>query len=150
MAVLNVLVDREPAQVWEVLSDGWAYAEWVVGTRSVREVDPHWPRQGSRIHYAFGVGRWVLEDVTTVRLVEPGHRLELEAHAGSLGSARISIALLPWGEGRTVVILDEHPLTGPGARWHTVVVDVLLRVRNQRMVHSLARLVQERSPARGG
>jgi hypothetical protein len=51
-----------------------------------------------------------------VRLVEPCRLLELEAHAGRLGSARVSIELLDWGEGRTVVILDEHPLTGPGAR----------------------------------
>lgn len=146
MAVLNVLVDRDPSQVWDVLSDGRSYAEWVVGTKHIKEADPRWPELGSRIEYSVGVGRWTIEDITTVRLVEPGQRLELEAQAGWLGSARISIVLLPWGEGQTLVILDEHPLTGPGATWHTALVDVVLRIRNQRMVRSLARLVHERHP----
>ena len=146
MAVLNVLVDRSPAQVWDVLSDGRAYADWVMGTRHIKDVDPRWPSQGSQIHYAVGAGRFTIEDVTTVRLVEPPHRLELEAHAGKLGSARISISLLPWGEDRTVVILDEHALTGPGRWWHTAAVDVALRFRNQRMVRKLAGIVHARHP----
>jgi uncharacterized protein YndB with AHSA1/START domain len=144
MAVLNVLVDRAPGQVWDVLADGQAYARWVVGTRRIQGVDPHWPEEGCQIRFLVGAGPFTLEDITTVRLVEPGHRLELEAHAGPLGTARISISLMPWGEDRTVVVLDEHPLTGPGARWHTVVVDTLLRVRNRRMVGKLAGLVHQR------
>ncbi|MGH3833701.1 MAG: SRPBCC family protein [Pseudonocardiaceae bacterium] len=146
MAVLNVLVDRDPKQVWSVLSDGWSYAEWVVGTRHIRDVDTDWPAQGSRLRYVLSVGRWTVEDVTTVRLVDPERRLELEANAGQLGSARVSFELLPWGEDHTVVIVDEHPLTGPGARLHWAGVEVLLRFRNQRMVRSLARVVRERHP----
>ena len=34
MAVLNMLIEHNPEQVWQVLSDGWAYAEWVTGTRN--------------------------------------------------------------------------------------------------------------------
>jgi uncharacterized protein YndB with AHSA1/START domain len=112
VAVLNVLIDRDPKQVWDVLSDGWAYAEWVVGTKDIREVDRDWPAEGSQIHYTVGFGAWTVEDVTTVRLVETGRRLELEANAGWVGSARVSISLLPWGTGQTLVIIDEHPLTG--------------------------------------
>jgi uncharacterized protein YndB with AHSA1/START domain len=146
VAVLNVLVDRGPREVWDVLSDGGAYAEWVMGTRHIRDVDPAWPELGSKIHYVVGIGPWTYEDTTTVRLIEPGQHLELEAHAGPLGSARISIVLLPWGKDRTVVILDEHPLTGPGARWHSVLVEGLLRLRNERMLRSLARVVSQRHP----
>jgi uncharacterized protein YndB with AHSA1/START domain len=149
MAVLNVLVDRDPGQVWDVLSDGRSYASWVVGTKRICDVDTHWPEEGSRIRFSVGIGRWTIEDVTTVRLVEPGRRLELEANAGWVGSARISITLLPWGDDHTVVILDEHPLTGPGRQWHTAVVDTLLRVRNQRMVRSLAKLVHARHVEQG-
>jgi uncharacterized protein YndB with AHSA1/START domain len=149
MAVLNVLVDRAPGQVWDVLSDGQSYARWVVGTKRIRDVDPRWPEQGSRIRFSVGMGPWTVEDVTTVRLVDRGRRLELEANAGWLGSARISINLLPWGDDHTLVILDEHPLTGPGRRWHTAVADTLLRVRNQRMVRSLARLVHARHAQQG-
>lgn len=82
--------------------------------------------------------------MTTVRYVDHGKRLELEANAGKVGSARVSISLLPWGEDRTVVVIDEHPLTGPGAWWHTVLTDAALRLRNQRMVRQLARVVHER------
>ncbi|HVV20407.1 MAG TPA: SRPBCC family protein [Pseudonocardiaceae bacterium] len=146
MAVLNVLVDRRPEHVWDVLSDGGAYAEWVVGTRRIRRVDDHWPEEGSQIHFTVQLGPVSIDDVTTVRLVEPGHRLELEAAAGWLGTARVSIALLPWGGSQTLVILDEHPLTGPGARWHSVALDALLRLRNQRMVRGLADLVHRRHP----
>ena len=146
MTVLNVLVDRSPGEVWDVLSDGRAYAEWVMGTRHVRDVDPDWPALGSKIHYTLGIGRWTFDDITTVRLAEPGQRLELEAHAGRLGTARVSIVLLPWGERQTVLILDEHPLSGPGARWHSMLVEALLRLRNGRMLRSLARVVHERHP----
>jgi uncharacterized protein YndB with AHSA1/START domain len=148
MAVLNVLIEHSPEQVWQVLSDGWAYAEWVAGTRNIRDVDDRWPEPGTRIHYTAGAGPWTLDDVTTVRVMEPGRRLELEAHARRLGSARVSIELLDWGEGRTVVIIDEHPLTGPGARWHSVPLDAALRLRNRRMMRSLARVVRERHQGR--
>lgn len=144
--MLNVLIERTPEQVWDVLSDGRTYAEWVAGTQHIRDVDAGWPEPGARIHFTVGVGRWRIDDVTTVRLMEPCRRLELEAHAGRLGSARVSIELLAWGEGRTVVIIDEHPLTGPGARWHSVPLDAALRVRNRRMMRSLARVVSERHP----
>lgn len=144
MAVLNVLIERTPEQVWDVLSDGRAYAEWVAGTQHIRDVDAGWPAPGARIHFTFGIGRWRIDDVTTVRLMEPRRRLELEAHAGRLGSARVSIELLAWSEGRTVVIIDEHPLTGLGARWHSVPLDAALRVRNRRMMRSLTRVVSER------
>jgi uncharacterized protein YndB with AHSA1/START domain len=146
MAVLNVLIDREPAQVWDVLSDGSSYAQWVMGTQNIRDVDANWPELGAKIHYTIGLGRWTMDDVTTVRLVEPGKRLELEAHAGRFGTARVAITLVPWGHHQTVVILDEHPLSGPGARWHSIVVEGLLRLRNERMLRTLAQLVSERHP----
>lgn len=146
--MLNVLIERSPEQVWQVLSDGWAYAEWVAGTRNIHHVDDHWPEPGAQISFSFGVGRLTIDDVTTVRLMEPCRRLELEAYAGRLGSARISIELLRWGQDRTVVIIDEHPLTGLGARWHSFPVEAALRLRNRRMVGSLARVVYERDNGR--
>ncbi len=146
MAVLNVLVDRPSRQVWDVLSDGTSYAEWVVGTQHIDDVDADWPALGTMIHYSFGIGPWTMNDVTTVRLVDPGKRLELEVQAGPVGTARVAIELIPWGEDRTVVILDEHPLSGLGARWHSIIVEGLLRLRNERMLRSLADLVRRRNP----
>ena len=146
MAILNVLIPRTPEQVWSVLADGWSYADWVVGTRAIRDVDDDWPRPGSDIHYTVGGGPLTIRDRTTARIVEPLKRLELEARGGRMGVARISIEVLPWGE-HTVVVIDEHPLTGPGARWHNVVVDGILRFRNKQMLRNLDRVVQERYSA---
>jgi hypothetical protein len=146
MAVLNVLVDRRPDDVWEVLSDGSAYGQWVMGARQTGDIDPRWPEVGAAIQYAAGFGPLSSEDVTIVRLMDPGRRLELEARAGRFGTARISIELLPWGDDGTVVIMDEHPLSGPGARWHSLAVEGLLRFRNDRMLRTLAQLVRDRHP----
>jgi hypothetical protein len=45
-----------------------------------------------------------------------------------------------------LVIIDEHPLTGLGARLHTAVADVLLGFRNKRMMRALAQVVHQRYP----
>jgi uncharacterized protein YndB with AHSA1/START domain len=139
-----VLIERSPDAVWAVLEDGHSYAEWVVGTQEIHEVDEHWPAVGSTIEFSAGVGPVHLRDRTVVRHVEPKRALELEAHAQWLGTARISFDLRPWGE-HTLVIIDEHPLTGPGARWHNAAVDVLLHLRNRKMVRALAEAVENRN-----
>jgi uncharacterized protein YndB with AHSA1/START domain len=148
MAVLNVLIERSVEQVWSVLADGWSYSSWVVGTQKIREVDDNWPEEGSRLHYAVGISRLSVDDTTTVRIMEPRQRLELEARAGRAGTARISIQVLPWGE-HAVVIIDEHPLRGPGARWHSLVVDGVLRFRNKQMLRNLDQVVSDRYPDPG-
>jgi uncharacterized protein YndB with AHSA1/START domain len=145
VAVVNVLVRRPPEQVWEVLADGHAYAEWVVGTRAIRSVDPGFPDVGTAIDYTVGIGPVRLRGRTTVRHLEPGRQLGLEADAGGLGTARIVIDVLDWGED-TVVVLDEHPLRGPGYRLHNAVSDAFLLVRGHPMVRNLARLVERRHP----
>jgi hypothetical protein len=43
--------------VFDVLRDGAGYADWVVGTRMIRRVEPGWPRRGTAIHYTVGYGR---------------------------------------------------------------------------------------------
>lgn len=145
MAVLNVLIERSVEQVWSVLADGWSYSDWVVGTQQIYEVDEKWPAAGSSLRYAIGIGRLSVDDTTTVRIMEPQQRLELEARAGRAGSARISVTVLPWAE-HAVVIIDEHPLRGPGARWHSLLVDGALRFRNKQMLRNLDRVVSARYP----
>lgn len=140
---MSVLVKRPPEDVWALLADGRSYAEWVVGTKEIHDVDEHWPEVGAQIRFSAGVGPLSFSDVTTVRRVEPHRELELEAHAQWLGTARISFDVRSWGDD-TLVIIDEHPLTGPGARWHNTFVDVLLRFRNRRMVRALAEAVEQR------
>ncbi len=146
MAIFHVLIDRPPRAVWEVLGDARAYAEWVAGTREIREVDEDWPAVGARIGFVVGVGALTWQDQTIVRLVEPERQLELEAHAGRLGTARISITIMPWGRTQSLVILDEHPLSGLGERLHNIALDVALRFRNRRMVRTLGKVVENRHP----
>ncbi|MGH3319119.1 MAG: hypothetical protein ACRDN9_02875 [Streptosporangiaceae bacterium] len=143
MAVRQVLVRGSPDEVWLVLADGYAYAHWVLGTGNIRSVDANWPELGSSIYFTVGQ-RWLqLQDRTTVRVIEPGRRLELEAHALRLGTARVAIQLIPWGRD-TLVVLDEHPVSGPGSRMHSWVVELLLHLRNRKMLTDLARVVQGR------
>jgi uncharacterized protein YndB with AHSA1/START domain len=145
MAVVNVLIRRPPAQVWDVLADGHAYAEWVVGTRAIRAVDDGWPEVGTAIHYTVGLGPLTFRGKTIVRRLEPGRQLGLEADGGPLGTARIVIELLEWGDD-TVVLLDEHPLRGTAYQLHNAISDAVLLLRGRPMVQNLARLVEKRHP----
>ncbi|GGO87894.1 SRPBCC family protein [Wenjunlia tyrosinilytica] len=146
MAARHVLVNRPPQAVWAVLSDGERYKEWVVGTKQSWEVEGHWPSEGSSIGWTVDAGITTLRGSTVVRICEPGRRLELEALAGQLGSARISFQIMPWGGG-ALVIVDEHPLSGPGAALHNLVLDALLQLRHRRMLDRLAEVVESSTPA---
>ncbi|MBB0244297.1 SRPBCC family protein [Streptomyces alkaliphilus] len=141
MAVRPVLIRRSPAVVWKVLSDCRRYADWVVGTREARPSHGDWPEPGSALRYEVGVGPWRLPGRTVVRVCEPRRRLELEAEAGRLGTARIALELRPWGPD-TLVIVDEHPLTGPGGRLHNALSEALLQQRHRRMLRNLASVVE--------
>ncbi|MFF1465709.1 hypothetical protein [Streptomyces sp. NPDC058330] len=81
-----------------------------------------------------------------VRRHDPPHALELEAHSGPLGSARIALDIRPWDK-HTLVILDAHPRRGVGAL-HNGVVDFLLQQRHRRMLGRLARVVEKSTPDR--
>ncbi|MEU1121905.1 MULTISPECIES: SRPBCC family protein [unclassified Streptomyces] len=146
MAVRHRLIERPPRDVWAVLEDGTRYGEWVVGTHESKPVDDAWPQTGSRIEYTVRLGPWELSGHTVVRRCEAPRLLELEVDSGRLGTARIAIDVRPWGE-HTLVILDEHPLRGPGGLLHSAAVDVLIQVRHRAMLARLADVV-EHSPRR--
>lgn len=133
------LILASPTEVWSLLSDGHRYGEWVTGTQQVLGVDPHWPAVGARLKVRVGVGPLALDDTCVVRVSEPESRLQLEAKAGPLGAARIAMNLIPWGE-HTLLILDWHPLRGPGTRMHGLPVDYVIGVRNGMMLTKLARV----------
>lgn len=138
MAQRQQLIKCPPPQVWEVLADGASYAQWVVGTQEILDVDPAWPDVDAVLRFQVGVGPVHFQDSCTVRICEPERRLELEAKAEPFGTARIAFTLIPWGAD-TLVILDEHPLLGPGARLQGPPSELILHVRNRRMLANLAR-----------
>ncbi|MET7302440.1 SRPBCC family protein [Embleya sp. NPDC005575] len=142
MARRQQLINANPEHVWDVLADARRYAEWVVGTKRVERADDTWPRQGARLVYTIGLGPLTFQDECIVRLCDPGRRLELEAVASPLGTARIGIELLPW-DTDTLVLVDEHPLRGLAARLQGPPGEVLLHLRNRKMLRNLARVAEE-------
>ncbi|MFI0151356.1 SRPBCC family protein [Streptomyces lydicus] len=141
MAVRHQLIKRAPEAVWAILADGSRYAEWVVGTASSRPEDGPWPEVGSTLAYTVRLGPWTLNGRTIVRRCDPPRELELEVDSGSLGTARIAIDVRPWGED-SIVIVDEHPLTGPGGVLHNAALDAFLQLRHRSMLSRLAKLVE--------
>lgn len=148
MAVRHRLVRGEPKDVWAVLADPTQYGEWVVGPSSSRHDDGKWPAEGSSIEYTVPLGPAKLTGKTVVRICRPPEQLELEALSGWLGSARIAFELRPWGRD-TLVVVDEHPLRGPGGLLHNAGLDALLQLRHRRMLGRLAEAVETQA-ARGG
>ncbi|MFJ6793138.1 SRPBCC family protein [Streptomyces sp. NPDC091268] len=142
MAVRHQLVRRPPRDVWAVLADATLYGEWVVGPSESTPLDPTWPEVGSRLRYRVRLGPWTAEGVTTVRHLEAGRELELEAAFKSLGTARIFLQLRPWGE-ETLVVCDEHPLRGLGGSLHNSLSEAALQLRHRGMLARLARLVEQ-------
>lgn len=150
MAIRHHYVARGPDALWAVLSDPYRFGDWVVGTSAARPEKGRWPEVGSSLRYSIRIGPKDLQGTTVVRRYEPPGALELEAHAGSLGTARIAFDIRRWGEG-TLVILDEHPLRGFGGRAHNGLVDALIQFRHRHMLNRLGRAAEtEPSPLRAG
>lgn len=130
------LTGLTPEAVFEVLCDGTTYGHWVVGTRTIRDVDAGWPTVGTRLHYTVGYGLLRKDDVTTCRAYSRDRRLELEALAWPAGTARIVLRAEEQGDG-TLVTIEEHPATGLAATLHNPALDLLIKLRN---VETLRRL----------
>jgi hypothetical protein len=134
----RLIRNATPEDAFAVLEDGRGYADWVVGTRKIRDVEPGWPRPGSAIHYT--AGHWPLrkDDKTQALAYEPDRRLRLEARAWPLGTAGIVINVEPSRDG-VVVSLDEAPAKGWLRVIHNPVLDAMIRLRN---VETLRRFEQ--------
>ncbi|MGW2918872.1 SRPBCC family protein [Streptomyces angustmyceticus] len=141
MAVRHQLINRAPEVVWTVPADGTRYADRAVGTDESRTDQGTWPQMGSTIAYTVRLGPWTLHGHTTVRRCDPPRELELEVESGSLGTTRIAIDVRPWGE-NSLVIVDEHPLTGPVGVLHNVALDALLQLRHRSMLSRLSTVIE--------
>ncbi|MEO3848413.1 SRPBCC family protein [Streptomyces sp. B8F3] len=141
MARRHRLIKVDPGRVWDVLADGWRYAEWVVGTASSEPVRGQWPEVGAAIGYEVRLGPLRFANETVVRRCVEGSVLELEAHAGGLGTARIALEVHPWGE-NTLVTVDEHPLRGTAGALHNAGAEALIQLRHRTMLARLARICE--------
>ncbi len=137
MAIVQRTVSAPPDRVFAVLADGWSYSDWVVGTVHIRDVDPSWPKPGSRLHHKAGPWPFSLQDSSTVVSMTPEQELTLKAGLWPLGQARVRIRLEPVGTTSTKVTIEEDFEAGPLLMLRNKINDLVLHRRN---VESLRRL----------
>ena len=95
-----------PERVFAVLSDPESYADWVVGSQSIRDADPNWPAVGTRFYHRVGAGPLTIKDHTEVLEADPPHRLLLRARARPLGTAKVELVLAPRAGGTHVTMTE--------------------------------------------
>ena len=115
MSTVTKHINATPADIYEVLANGWEYSQWVVGTSHVRAVDARWPAVGSKLHHAVGAWPLVVRDHTEVQALEPGRRILMTARGWPIGEAEVEIVLTPEGGG-TQLSIREDPTSGAGWR----------------------------------
>lgn len=136
---------RAPAEdVWAVLADGWLYATWVVGASRIRDVDPHWPHAGSRLHHSFGVWPVLIDDHTEILACDPGRELLLKARGWPAGEAHIRIKVTAAGTHGSIVSIAEDATSGPGRMIPRPARQLLITPRNTEAMRRLALIAEGR------
>jgi hypothetical protein len=136
-----------PSAVWAVLADGWSYATWVVGAACVRDVDPGWPAEGTRVHHAFGVWPMLVQDFTRVERSGPPLELELIARGRPAGEAHVHLSVRPEGAQGSIVTITEDAVAGPGRLVPAPLRHLLIGPRNRETLYRLALLAEGRHRA---
>ena len=136
-------VKCSPAQVFDVLNDGWTYALWVVGASRMRDVDQGWPATGTKLHHSFGVWPLLINDSTEVLEIEPGKRLLLEARGWPIGEAKVEITVEPDGNGALISIAEDAS-SGPARLVPEQIRQPVIDFRNQETLRRLAYVVEGR------
>ena len=145
MATTRTSIPEPSEAVWAVLADGWRYAEWVVGCRRIRAVDPGWPAPGTRLHHELGIGPLRLQDHSESIEVDEGRRLVLRVRAWPAGEGRVSITVTPDDGGGSVIEMVEGPTAGLAKRLDSPPLDLATHLRNEVALRRLTRAAA-RSP----
>lgn len=141
MACNHRLLHVAPERVFAVLTDAGAYADWVVGSDSIRGTDPDWPAVGSRFHHRVGVGPFKVADHTEVIENDPPRKLVLHARARPVGTARVSMRLEAAGDGTWVTM--EETAGDPLSRLAiNPLTDWVVHLRNREALRRLARIAE--------
>jgi uncharacterized protein YndB with AHSA1/START domain len=144
MATNERFMPVPPEAVWEALADPGGYGYWVVGSKEIRDADPHWPAPGSRFHHTVGVGPLTVRDHTVALEAHRPSFLRLRAKARPLGTARVTLTMTP-PDGGTRVRMTENP-DGPTS-WlaFNPLVQLLTRGRNAESLMRLEELAMRRA-----
>ncbi len=141
MATNHRLLHVTPERVFAVLTDAAAYADWVVGSDSIRSTDPEWPAVGSRFHHRVGVGPFKVADHTKVIENNPPHKLVLHARARPVGTAKVTMLLEPAEDG-TWVTMNETAGDPLSRLAINPLTDWMIHLRNREALRRLARVAE--------
>jgi uncharacterized protein YndB with AHSA1/START domain len=136
MARNRITIAATPSEVFETLSDPFAYSDWVVGTAEVVDSDNSWPDPHSRFSYRAGPFPFRWNGTTSVVLSEPDRRLVLRTVL-PFGSVEIDIEMHPV-DGGTDVSLTEVATDSPAR----LAFDVAFHFRNAETLARLKSLVE--------
>jgi uncharacterized protein YndB with AHSA1/START domain len=141
MATTRTQIAASPDEVFAALANPENYGDWVVGSDTIRDADPAWPKVGSRFHHRIGCGLLKVNDHTEVLDVEAPHRLVMHARARPLGTAKITM-LLAERDGGTAVTMTE--VAGDQFSRLTLnrLTDPLIHLRNVEALRRLRRIVE--------
>lgn len=132
-------------QVWDVMADGWTYAQWVVGNSRMRAVDPDWPSPGARILHSIGVWPAVINDETVAETCVPLEELVLLAKTRPAGAARVTLRLCDIPEGCRIE-MDEVGVAVPMSWIPHPVQAMAFWPRNYESLWRLGALAEQRKP----
>ncbi|QLL05560.1 SRPBCC family protein [Mycobacterium vicinigordonae] len=138
-------VSSSRQEVWDVMANGWTYAQWVVGNSRTRAVDADWPEPGAEIRHSVGVWPLVINDKTVVESCRPGEELVLRAHLGRLGSARITLRLYKTPDGCRIDMI-EVPVSGPMSLLPDTLALAAVYPRNRECLWRLEALAKGQQP----
>ncbi|KPG88460.1 SRPBCC family protein [Frigoribacterium sp. RIT-PI-h] len=143
MSTTHRFIEASPHDVFDVLSDGWLFPSWVVGSARIREVDLTWPSVEATIHHSFGVWPLVIDDVTTILEWDPPVRAVFHAKGWPMGEARVEIDVRN-RMGGCFVTMTEYAVAGPGRLVPKPLMDPPLHWRNKEALQRLAWLAEGR------
>jgi uncharacterized protein YndB with AHSA1/START domain len=141
MATTSTQIAASPDEVFAVLANAENYGDWIVGSDTIRDADPTWPKVGSRFHHRVGFGLLKVNDHTEVLEVDAPHRLVMHARARPLGTAKVTM-LIAESQGGTSVTMIEVA----GDRLSRIALnrlsDPLIHLRNIEALRRLKRIVE--------
>jgi uncharacterized protein YndB with AHSA1/START domain len=141
MAINHIQIAVSPDEVFAALANAANYGDWVVGSDTVRDADPEWPKVGSRFHHRVGVGPLKINDHTEVLEVDPPHQLTMHARARPLGTAEVSMRLTE-RDGGTFVTMTETAGDRLSRLMLNRLTDPLIRLRNAESLRRLKRIAE--------
>jgi uncharacterized protein YndB with AHSA1/START domain len=148
MATIDRLMPVPPEAVWAALADPDGYGYWVVGSKEVRDADADWPEPGSRFHHTVGFGPLEIKDHTVSLAAERPKLLRMRAKARPLGTATVTLALMPEGTGTRVQMTETPDGIVATLLAGNPIADRLIAARNEKSLQRLERLARDRSAQR--